>query len=133
MKQIEKVVTDKLQEIVDLQKEIELQEDRYRALLKADEPLEKLKEVHLKIKYLKVELKAKENHALALFQSFDALCNVGKMYGAWKVQAKTERKYSPNECNGTKKRIISGEPHDKFISTSYVERQNLNMRVRKAA
>ena len=53
-------------------KEIELQEDRYNSLLKADEPFEKLREIRTKIKYLKVELKSKEDHALALFQSFDA-------------------------------------------------------------
>lgn len=72
MKQVVNAVTDKLQEIVALQKEIELQEDRYNSLLKADEPFEKLREIRTKIKYLKVELKAKGDHALALFQSFDA-------------------------------------------------------------
>jgi hypothetical protein len=72
MKQFDKFVTDKLQEIVDLQTALKLQEDKYASMLKADEPLEKLKEVFTKIKYLKVELKAKQDHALALFQSFDA-------------------------------------------------------------
>ena len=67
MKQIDNAVTSKLQEIVDLQKEIDLQENRYKALLDADERFEKLREIHLKIKYLKVELKAKEGHALTLF------------------------------------------------------------------
>src|SRR5438105_13811783 len=51
------------------------------------------------------------------------------MYGAPEGTSQTERKYSPNECNGTKKHIISGEPNKKFISTSYVERQNLTMRM----
>jgi hypothetical protein len=54
----------KLQEIVDLRTEIKLQEDKYFSLLKFDEPFEKLKEIKTKIKYLKVELKAKEEHAL---------------------------------------------------------------------
>ena len=40
MKQIEKAVTDKLQEIVNLQTELALQEHRYISLLKADEPFE---------------------------------------------------------------------------------------------
>ncbi len=40
-----------------------------------------------------------------------------------------ERKYSPAECTGTKKVKISGEPEKKLISTSYVERQNLTMRM----
>src|SRR5246127_5686774 len=30
---------------------------------------------------------------------------------------------------GTKKMVVSGEPNSKFISTSYVERQNLTMRM----
>jgi IS1 family transposase len=52
-----------------------------------------------------------------------------KMYGAPTGGSQTERKYSPNECNGTKKKIISGEPNKKFISTSYVERSNLSIRM----
>ena len=67
MKQIDKAVTDKLQEIVNLQTEIKLYEDKYASMLKADEPLEKLKELYTKIKYLKVELNAKQAHALTLF------------------------------------------------------------------
>jgi IS1 family transposase len=37
--------------------------------------------------------------------------------------------YSPAECTGTNKEIISGSPDRKKISTSYVERQNLTMRM----
>jgi IS1 family transposase len=40
-----------------------------------------------------------------------------------------ERKYSPAECSGTKTVKISGAPDEKHISTSYVERQNLTMRM----
>ncbi len=52
-----------------------------------------------------------------------------KIYGAPTGESQTERKYSHNECNGTKKKIISGEPNKKFISTSYVERSNLSIRM----
>jgi len=38
-------------------------------------------------------------------------------------------KYSPAECTGTKKTPITGNPDAKHISTSYVERQNLNLRM----
>lgn len=41
----------------------------------------------------------------------------------------SERKYSPPECIGAKKTPIVGEPDVKHISTSYVERQNLTMRM----
>jgi hypothetical protein len=52
-----------------------------------------------------------------------------KTYGAPEGTSQTERKYSPNECIGIKKRIVTGDPHDKFISTSYVERSNLSIRM----
>ena len=71
MKQIEQTVTNKAQEIVRLQTELKLQEDKYASMLKADEPFEKLKEVYTKIGYLKVELKAKQDHVRALLQSID--------------------------------------------------------------
>ena len=38
-------------------------------------------------------------------------------------------KYSPADCIGTEKRRIEGEPDLKHVSTSYVERSNLTMRM----
>ncbi|HKF81370.1 MAG TPA: IS1 family transposase [Solirubrobacterales bacterium] len=38
-------------------------------------------------------------------------------------------KYSPPECIGTKRRVMKGDPDPSRISTSYVERQNLTMRM----
>jgi IS1 family transposase len=40
-----------------------------------------------------------------------------------------ERRYSPAECTGTKKQRITGQPVKSLVSTSYVERQNLTMRM----
>ena len=40
-----------------------------------------------------------------------------------------ERKYSPGECCGTMKARITGDPDMAHVSTSYVERQNLTMRM----
>lgn len=50
-----------------------------------------------------------------------------KMYGG--TDAKNEKRYSPAECTGTKKNVIVGNPDMKHVSTSYVERQNLTMRM----
>lgn len=41
-----------------------------------------------------------------------------------------EARYSPPECIGCEQLIISGAPNPDLISTSYVERQNLTMRMR---
>ena len=40
-----------------------------------------------------------------------------------------ERKYSPGECVGTRKAAVVGRPLKEDVSTSYVERQNLTMRM----
>jgi hypothetical protein len=38
-------------------------------------------------------------------------------------------RYSPGECVATEKRVITGSPNEKYISTSFVERQNLTVRM----
>jgi IS1 family transposase len=48
-----------------------------------------------------------------------------------KIYGEPERhvRYSPLQCTGIRKAIISGNPESEHISTSFVERQNLNMRM----
>lgn len=50
-----------------------------------------------------------------------------KVYG--KGTQEDERRYSPAVCTGAELVHVSGEPEVKHISTSYVERQNLTMRM----
>jgi IS1 family transposase len=50
-----------------------------------------------------------------------------KQYGA--EQRPDEARYSPAECIGCQKKTVAGNPDKKHISTSYVERQNLTMRM----
>jgi IS1 family transposase len=49
-----------------------------------------------------------------------------KLYGS---DPESERRYSPAQCNGIEKHVIKGNPDESQISTSYVERQNLTMRM----
>lgn len=51
-----------------------------------------------------------------------------KLYGGPEGQ-ENERRYSPAVCTGTEKRVITGTPDMAKVSTSYVERQNLTMRM----
>ncbi|MBS1737901.1 MAG: DDE-type integrase/transposase/recombinase [Bacteroidetes bacterium] len=52
-----------------------------------------------------------------------------KQYGNDYDATKAERKYSPAKCIGADKMNITGCPDENHISTSYVERQNLTMRM----
>jgi IS1 family transposase len=52
-----------------------------------------------------------------------------KLYGTPAEGAGAEHRYSPSTCIGAVKKPIKGRPDEDHISTSYVERQNLNMRM----
>ena len=40
-----------------------------------------------------------------------------------------EKRYSPDKCTGAEKHAVQGNPDISKVSTSYVERQNLTMRM----
>lgn len=52
-----------------------------------------------------------------------------KLYGDPPASPEAARRYSPSECIGTRKDKITGNPDQKHVSTSYVERANLTMRM----
>jgi IS1 family transposase len=65
----------------------------------------------------------------AVADTFGAIdfATLQKLYGP--SQEGPEARYSPSKCNGTKKKVIAGNPDPAHISTSYMERRNLNIRM----
>jgi hypothetical protein len=49
-----------------------------------------------------------------------------KLYGS---DAEADTRYSPAECIGCREVVVSGSPDPQHISTSFIERQNLTMRM----
>jgi hypothetical protein len=52
-----------------------------------------------------------------------------KVYGVDPRLRGSERRYSPPVCTSTQVTVVAGDPDPGEISTSYVERQNLTMRM----
>lgn len=82
----------------------------------------------------RIQLTKDEHHAYinAVEDAFGAdidFAQLIKVYGNAGQSKEDQRRYSPAECTGIEKRHIVGNPNFKDISTSYVERQNLTMRM----
>jgi IS1 family transposase len=80
------------------------------------------KRVQLTTDGLKVYLEAVE----ATFGADIDFATLTKVYGS---DPEAERRYSPAKIQSSTTEVIIGEPNPKHISTSYIERQNLTMRM----
>jgi IS1 family transposase len=73
-----------------------------------------------------------DGHKLYLWAVEDAFgreVDYGMLVKLYGVEMGTERRYSPAKCLSAEPRVMQGNPDVSKISTSYVERQNLTMRM----
>lgn len=65
----------------------------------------------------------------AVDSAFGTDVDYAMLVKVYKEQPEGKRRYSPADCIGTKKKRIEGNPDWKHVSTSFAERQNLNLRM----
>ena len=56
-------------------------------------------------------------------------CDFAQLIKVYAAPREGEQRYSPADCTGALKVVISGNPQESKICTSHVERQNLTMRM----
>lgn len=79
----------------------------------------------------RVQLTTDGHHAYltAVSEAFGTEIDYAMLVKVYGEPTNPEKRYSPAECKGTQKFVISGRPEMAKVSTSYVERQNLTMRM----
>jgi IS1 family transposase len=65
----------------------------------------------------------------AVDAAFNGEVDYAILHKIYATDSQGEKRYSPAKCVGAEKRIVEGNPDKKHISTSYVERSNLTMRM----
>ncbi|MEO5928998.1 MAG: IS1 family transposase [Candidatus Kapaibacterium sp.] len=65
----------------------------------------------------------------AVDMAFGADIDYGMLVKVYGPEIGGDHRYSPAECTGAIKTVVMGKPDKAHISTSYVERQNLTMRM----
>jgi IS1 family transposase len=65
----------------------------------------------------------------AVEESFGSNIDYAQLLKLYGKPLDEEHRYSPADCIGTRTDVVMGNPNKKHISTSFVERQNLTMRM----
>jgi hypothetical protein len=96
----------------------------------ADAALEFMKDLASRLAN-RIQLTTDGHHvyANAVEAAFGANIDYAMLVKIYGESAEAEKRYSPAECVGARKERVIGNPDKALISTSYVERQNLNMRM----
>lgn len=68
-------------------------------------------------------------YRMALREAFGREIDYAKLVKQYGAVPEPAGRYSPPQCTGAKKRRLIGRPDEDQISTSFVERQNLTMRM----
>src|SRR5262249_48365727 len=68
-------------------------------------------------------------YADAVEFTFGANVDYGQIVKAYEAAPSSPGRYSPPKVVSTSRSVISGNPHPAHISTSFIERQNLTMRM----
>ena len=65
----------------------------------------------------------------AVESAFNLDVDYAMLQKIYRADPEPQKRYSPAKCIGYDVKTVTGEPNPKHISTSYVERQNLTMRM----
>ena len=68
-------------------------------------------------------------YLVAVEEAFGADVDYAQLHKIYGASLENETRYSPATCIGCEMKEVSGRPDPKHVSTSYVERQNLTMRM----
>ena len=68
-------------------------------------------------------------YLLAVEKAFHGQVDYAQLVKLYGSDVEAEKRYSPAQCVGCERKVIDGDPDPKHISTSYIERQNLTMRM----
>jgi len=64
-----------------------------------------------------------------MFRAFGDNVDYAMLVKLFGPSSEGEKRYSPPECVGARRQVITGTPDPKHVSTSFAERQNLTMRM----